>query len=172
MRRWRLSSPPSPPDLRVLANYRQVPASLVLWSGPTAPGGIEAEVVELGRPHRGQLDRLDVAGKMVLVDPPADLSRRGALKAELYRRGASGMISYATAHPHLPDEYYWLNAWGDHGWAFTKSSSPLVGFSITPSQGALCAGVTRRWGEGPGPSGRGEPPLFGILSLCDRSHSG
>jgi aminopeptidase-like protein len=128
--------PAVPSDLRVLANYRQVPASLVMWSGPTAPGGIEAEVVEIGRPHWGQLDRLDVAGKMVLVDPPADLSQRGALKAELYRRGASGMISYATAHPHLPDEYYWLNAWGDHGWAFTKSSSPLVGFSITPSQGA------------------------------------
>jgi hypothetical protein len=140
--------PTVPFDSRVLANYRQIPASLVMWSGPTPPGGIEAEVVELGRPHGEKLDQLAVNGKMVLVDPPGDLSERGALKAQLYRRGAAGMISYATAHPHLPNEHYWTNAWGDHGWAFTKSSSPLVGFSITPSQGAylrelLAAGRVR-----------------------------
>jgi hypothetical protein len=29
-----------------------------------------------------------------------------------------------------------MNAWGDYGWGFTKTSSPLVGFSITPRQGA------------------------------------
>lgn len=128
--------PAVPAGLRVLADYRQTPASLVMWSGPTPPGGVTAEVVELNAARPGELERLDVKGKMVLTEPPMDLGRRGALKAALYKMGAAGMISYATENPALIDGHYWINAWGDSGWGFTKTSSPLVGFSITPRQGA------------------------------------
>lgn len=136
--------PNVPPAQRVLANYRQIPASLVMWSGPTPPGGITAEVVELRPPHSKNLDALDVKGKMVLVDPPRDLAERGALKARLYRLQAAGMISYATENPDRTNDHYWINAWGDHGWAFTKSSSPLVGFSITPRQAAYLSSLLVR----------------------------
>ena len=136
--------PAVPASLRVLANYRQIPASLVMWSGPTPPGGITAEVVELKQPYLKELGSLDVKAKMVLVDPPQDLAERGALKARLYRLQAAGMISYATENPDRTNDHYWINAWGDHGWAFTKSSSPLAGFSITPRQGAYLRSLLAR----------------------------
>src|SRR5271169_4513076 len=34
-----------PADSRILADYEKIPASLGMWSGPTPPGGITAEVV-------------------------------------------------------------------------------------------------------------------------------
>jgi hypothetical protein len=34
-----------PPDLRLLADYQRVPASIGMWSGPTPKGGITTEVV-------------------------------------------------------------------------------------------------------------------------------
>jgi Peptidase family M28 len=122
------------PAMRVLADYSKEPASLIMWSGPTPPGGVTAELVELRPASREALKNIDVKGKLVLVDPPLDLSQRGALKAALYKAGAAAMISCATENPDLLDGHYWMNAWGDHGWGFTKTSSPLPGFSITPRQ--------------------------------------
>jgi aminopeptidase-like protein len=126
--------PPLPSEQRVLADYEKTPASLVMWSGPTPPEGIQAEVVELPAVSLAELRRSQVEGKMVLAELPADLGRRGALKAALYRLGAAGLISCSAENPELLDAHYWVNAWGDHGWAFTKSSSPLPGFSVTPRQ--------------------------------------
>ncbi len=127
--------PAGAPEMRVLADYGKVPASLIMWSGATPRGGITADVIELKPSTLDQLRRLDVKGKMVLTVPPFDLAQRGAIKAALFKMGAAGMISYATESPSLIDSHYWMNAWGDHGWGFTKQSSPLVGFSITPRQG-------------------------------------
>ncbi|MPZ20277.1 MAG: DUF4910 domain-containing protein [Luteitalea sp.] len=128
---------PAHADTRgVLADYRKTPASLVMWSGPTPPDGIIADVVELTSFRPDDIDRDRVKGKMVLAEVPRDLALRGWLKARLYKMGAAGLISDATENPQLVDGHYWINAWGDHGWGFTKTSSPLVGFSITPRQGA------------------------------------
>jgi Peptidase family M28 len=127
--------PSVPPEMRVLADYSQEPASLVMWSGSTPPGGVTAEVVELKPATLKRLEEIDVKGKMVLTDPPLALGQRGALKAALYRKGAGGMLTYATENSDLVNGHYWMNAWGDNGWGYTKSSSPLVGFSITPQQG-------------------------------------
>lgn len=147
--RLEIVEPEAPADIRVLADYGKEPASLVMWSGPTPPGGVTAEVVELNPPTLRQLKSLDVKGRIVLADPPLDISQRGALKAALYRMGAAGLISYATENPALVNGHYWMNAWGDQGWGFTKTSSPLPGFSITPRQGAwlraaLASGVKVR----------------------------
>lgn len=136
--------PATPPDMRVLADYSKEPASLIMWSGATPPGGIAAEVVELRSGSLWELKGLDVKGKMVLTEPPLDLSQRGALKAALYKMGAAGVMSYVTESPDLPNGHYWMNAWGDYGWGFTKASSPLVGFSITPRQGAYVRNLLAR----------------------------
>src|SRR5581483_2416959 len=87
--------PAVPEEMRVLADYFAEPASLIMWSGSTPPGGITAEVVELKPSTLEQLKRMDVKKKMVLTEPSLDLAQRGALKAALYKQGAAGMLSYA-----------------------------------------------------------------------------
>src|ERR1035437_425245 len=139
-----LIEPAAPAGMRVLCNYMQEPASLVQWSASTPPGGITAEVMELDATRVEDLKGLDVKGKMILVEVPAGLSERGALKAALYKMGAAGIISDYTENRDLRDGHYWVNAWGDYGWGYTKTSSPMVGFSITPRQGDYLRSLLRR----------------------------
>src|SRR5579872_2234333 len=126
-----------PAEFRVLADYEKVPTSLGMWSGPTAPGGVTAEIVEWDT-------KGDVRGKLVLTKQnPANI------KSELVKRGVLGAINTFTENPELKDGRQWVNAWGDNGWAFTKKSTPLVCFSITPRQAEfvrqrLAAGHTVR----------------------------
>jgi hypothetical protein len=113
-------SPQVPEDMRVLADYQQVPTSLCMWSGPTPPGGVETEIV---LPPKDIRDA-DLKGKLVLG---------GRIpKTELAKAGALGMIHESTVNPALLDERDWVNSFGDNGWSFTKGSAPLVCFSITP----------------------------------------
>lgn len=139
-----LIEPAAPAGMRVLCDYSQESASLIQWSGSTPPGGVTADVMELNSTRVEDLKGLDVRGKMILVELPAGLSERGALKAALYKMGAAGIISDYTENRDLRDGHYWVNAWGDHGWGFTKTSSPLVGFSITPRQGDYLRSLLRR----------------------------
>ena len=55
--------PPVPAERRVLADYQKVPASVCMWSGPTVPNGVVAEVVL----PSGSLANSDLKGKLVLV---------------------------------------------------------------------------------------------------------
>jgi hypothetical protein len=142
--RLELIEPAPAPGMRVLCDYMQEPASLIQWSGSTPPGGITAEVMELDSTRIEDLKALDVKGKMILVELPAGLGARGALKAALYKMGAAGIISDYTENRDLRDGHYWVNAWGDHGWGYTKTSSPMVGFSITPRQGDYLRSLLRR----------------------------
>jgi hypothetical protein len=142
--RLEIVDPPAPADLRLLADYQREPASLIMWSGATPPRGITAEVVEVKPATAQQVGRLDVKGKMALCEPSLDLGQRGAFKAALYQAGAAGMISYATENSELANGHYWMNAWGDAGWGFTKTSSPLVGFSITPTAGGYLRNLLER----------------------------
>lgn len=139
--RLEIAEPEVPAEMRLLADYAKEPASLIMWSGATPSGGITAELVELRPASLEQLKHLDVKGKMVLAELPLDLARRGVLKATLYKMGAAGVVSYATENPELMNSHYWMNAWGDFGWGFTKASSPLVGFSVTPRQGAYLSSL-------------------------------
>ncbi len=139
-----LMEPTPAAGMRVLCDYNQEPASLIQWSGSTPPGGVTAGVMELKSGSLVDLARANVNGKMILVKVPADLSARGALKAALYQEGAAGVISDYTENEDLRDGHYWVNAWGDMGWGFTKTSSPLVGFSITPRQGDYLRGLLER----------------------------
>ena len=74
----------------------------------------------------------DLRGKLALTDEnPANI------KWLLVKAGALGAINAFTENPALADGRQWINAWGDDGWAFTKRSTPLISFSITPRQAEL-----------------------------------
>src|SRR5262249_56852853 len=51
-----------PLEFRVLADYEKVPTSLGMWSGPTPPGGIVAELVELKDQSRAAVERIELNG--------------------------------------------------------------------------------------------------------------
>jgi hypothetical protein len=116
--------PAVPPAQRVLADYQKVPASLCMWSGPTPAGGVTTEVITAS----GSLQGVDARGKLVLGS---------ASKTTLAQAGALGRISDSTENASLADERGWVNAFGDSGWSFTKTSTPLVCFSITPNGSKL-----------------------------------
>src|SRR5438270_4798668 len=59
---------------RVLADYEKVPASVGMWSGPTPPGGITADVVEVKKSDVRNLSKMDLRGKLALTeDNPANI---------------------------------------------------------------------------------------------------
>jgi len=113
-------SPKVPEDMRVIADYQQVPASLCMWSGPTPAGGVETEIVLPPRDIRSA----DLKGKLVLGG--------NVPKVALAKAGALGMVHESTTNPALLDERDWVNSFGDKGWSFNKGDSPLVCFSSTP----------------------------------------
>ncbi len=119
-------------ELRVLADYEKVPTSLGMWSGPTPPGGVTAEVVELTEASPEAIEKLKVKGKLVLTS-----QNPAGFKWLLARKGALGAINAFTENSDLKDGRQWVNAWGDNGWAFTRGNSPLLCFSITPRQATL-----------------------------------
>jgi hypothetical protein len=128
-----------PAASRVLANYRETPSSLGMWSGPTPPQGITAEIVEIKKADVGNLAKMDLRGKLALTEEnPANI------KWLLVRAGALGAINTFTENPDLRDGRQWINAWGDDGWAFLKRSAPLLSFSITPRQAELVRSLLAR----------------------------
>jgi hypothetical protein len=114
------------PEREVLCDYNAVPASLGMWSGPTPAGGIDADVVDIAR-----TSWQDVKGRLVLTD-----RNSSEYKSKLVQYGALGAINGFSENPALKNGRQWINAWGDDGWAFTKTSTPLLSFSVTPLQAA------------------------------------
>ena len=90
----------------------------------SAHGRVRALVVSAGDPI-GYVEFPLPAGELTAEEERA-----------LFEAGAAGLISDVTENASLANSHYWMNAWGDAGWGFTKSSSPLVGFSIQPRHGA------------------------------------
>jgi Peptidase family M28 len=126
-------------DAKVLADYSRVPTSLGMWSGPTPKDGVIAEIVEVRRGDLRDPGRTDLRGKLALTEEnPANI------KWLLVQAGALGAINTFTENPGLPDGRQWINAWGDDGWAFTRRSTPLLCFSITPRQAALVLKLLRQ----------------------------
>ncbi|MCD6520694.1 MAG: DUF4910 domain-containing protein [Anaerolineae bacterium] len=121
-------------EARLLANYREEPASLAMWSAPTPPEGVEAEVVLLadGR-HEEDYSGVDVRGKVVFSSQPAS-----AVRAVAIQQGAIGVITDypACSDDALAEGVAWINAWtDDHGWGFLKKDLPAFGFSLTREKG-------------------------------------
>jgi hypothetical protein len=127
--RLEIVEPPVSSELRVLADFEKVPASLGMWSGPTPKGGVTAEIVEVEKLTRSALEKAGAKGKLVLTT-----QNPGGAKALLAKHGALGAINAYTENKELEDGRQWINAWGDYGWGYTKTSTPLLVFSVTPRQ--------------------------------------
>jgi peptidase M28-like protein len=134
IRRGRLEivDPPVPAESRVIADYEKVPTSVCEWSGPTPPEGITADVVEVPAWPAAKIAATDLRGKIAMTDAnPQDL------KSALVKSGAAVVVNARSEEPTLEDARQWVNAWGDNGWAFIKTSTPLPCLSITPRAAAL-----------------------------------
>ncbi len=70
-----------------------------MWSGPTPPGGIIAEAVEMTTDSPAEAARLDMKGKLVLTRP--NLLGLTSLKWILVKGGALGAINAFTENPDL-----------------------------------------------------------------------
>jgi hypothetical protein len=127
-----LMGPGVPDEFRILADYEKIPTSLGMWSGPTPPGGITAELVELTDTSPTAIDKLELKGRLVLTPANPD-----NIKWLLAQKGALGAINTFTENPALENGHQWINAWGDNGWAFIRGSSPLLCFSLSPRQAAF-----------------------------------
>ncbi len=112
------------PEREVLCDYGEIPASLGMWSASTPPEGITAELVD-----QATTPWADVKGRLVLTE-----TNSAGFKYELAKYGALGAVNGFSENPALEDGRQWINAWGDNGWAFTKASTPLLSFSVTPRQ--------------------------------------
>jgi hypothetical protein len=133
--------PAVPADQAVLADFDKVPTSLGMWSGSTPPEGVSAEIVELTATSEGEILKQNLRGKLVLTRVnPANI------KWLLVKAGALGAVNAFTENPSLQDGRQWINAWGDNGWGFTKTSTPLLSFSITPRQAELLRKLLRNGG--------------------------
>jgi len=126
---------------QVLANRREVPCAVIMWSAPTPKEGIEAEVLLLEKGTPEEVEKMDVAGKMLLTDKQP----RG-IKVAAVQNGAAGIISFYSTHPDdLPDVTMWINGWSDlqGGWMLTKRDTHLVGFSIPPAKGRMLRDIIK-----------------------------
>ncbi len=135
-----------------LCSYRELPVSLAMWSAPTPPGGVEAEVVLLddweaaAGPIEAQAPDPRLRGKILFGSRPGPELKRLAA-----RHGALGAISQhhaaygAGQPPRPPDKVSWINAWSDHpfGWPFTRADTPAFGFSLSARQGGELTDLLR-----------------------------
>jgi hypothetical protein len=122
--------PQVPAAERILADYTKIPTSLGMWSGGTPATGVTAELVELKERNGPAIAKMDLRGKLVMMASPQNV------KWALAKAGALGAVNTFTENPSLEDGRQWINAWGDNGWGFLKSSTPLLSFSISPRQTA------------------------------------
>ena len=115
---------------RMLADTDVEPLNAAIWSAPTPPEGVTAELVSL-RSVESE-DWSELAGKIVLCQrsPCGDLMRKVALS------GALGLVSYVEdILDSNPDDVRWMNGVGWCGWYYVKDNKPLWNFSITPRRG-------------------------------------
>jgi len=117
-------------DVQRIADRAQVPLCLAMWSGPTPPEGIEAEIVVVENvADPGQ----DLRGKIAFIS-----SHPHFAKKTLADRGALGILT-DFLHPgaDLPDAVAWINSFSDDpaGWAFHKGDTPLWCFQVSPREG-------------------------------------
>ncbi|HET8549776.1 MAG TPA: M28 family peptidase [Bryobacteraceae bacterium] len=120
-----------PANERVLADYLKAPASLGMWSGGTPPEGVTAELIEITERDGAAIAKMDLRGRIALMPNPQNI------KWALVKARAVGAVNTFTENPALEHGRQWINSWGDHGWGFIRSSTPLLSFSISPRQTAF-----------------------------------
>ncbi len=133
------------PETIPLASYTQQPCSLIMWSAPTPPGGVEGKVVLLEEggynpaySESNETPDPNLRGKFLFSGRPGPELKRLAL-----RHGALGVVTdhnaaYGSAQQDRPwDKVSWVNVWSDDpfGWPFTRNDTPGFGFSLSARQG-------------------------------------
>ena len=118
------------PEKKLLADSDLQPISSVIWSPPTPPGGVTAEVVSL-RSFKSD-DWHEAAGRIVLMDNSPNAQE----KLKLVKSGVLGIVAYVDSiYDTNPDDVRWMNGVGLRGWYYTKEDEKTWVFSITPRQG-------------------------------------
>ena len=119
-----------------VADRSQVPACLAMWSAPTPPEGVEAELVWIEDPaDRGTWSAEVVRGRIVFTS-----AHPHSVKRLLLEQGAVGMLSdFQSPGANLPEAVAWINAWSDDpgGWALTNRDLLGWSFQISPRQGEM-----------------------------------
>ncbi len=122
-----------------IADRAETPACLAMWSAPTPPEGVEAELIYIENPADGKSwSPDDVRGKIVFTS-----AHPHSVKRILLERGALGILSdYQPRGADLPDAVTWVNAWSDDpgGWAVTNRDALGWSFQISPRRGAQLRG--------------------------------
>ncbi len=112
------------PDLRKIADLKEVPACLCSGSAST---DTTAELVYVGPGYRDQ-DYKDkpVEGKILLVNGSAEMARRMGVE----KLGAAGVIAWGSSHPEYDrDEVGWS------GIRPGEKEKPTFGFMVSQRQG-------------------------------------
>jgi len=133
-----------PAEYRYLCNYLDNPTSLIGWSCPTPPGGLETELVLLERANREGLSEIDARGKIILVS-----SNTGGMKRHLDEFGVPGLVSdqIEGRNSDFINANNWMNTWSDRpgGWLMNAADSKNnFGFSISQKKGNYLRGLLRR----------------------------
>ena len=112
------------PDLRKIADLKDVPASLCSGS---VTSDATAELVYVGPGNReNYYQGKDVKDKIVLVNGSPEMARRLAVE----KFGAKGLIGYASSHPEWdPDEVGWSSI------RVGEKEKPTFGFVVSTRQG-------------------------------------
>ena len=119
---------------RVLADYRLEPNHLVRWSAPTKPGGVTAEVVDVGDGSRAEnYAGSDVKGKIVLTSGFVGNAKALALEHE-----ALGILSDRMPAPHPDNDAAvpWHNVFStQQHWGPAAGEPDLWAFTLKPCDG-------------------------------------
>ncbi|MCC6444252.1 MAG: DUF4910 domain-containing protein [Armatimonadetes bacterium] len=116
-----------------LARRSRQPQSLIMWSAPTPPGGVEAEAVLLIKEETPEeIGSLDLRRKIVFTS-----RHPGEMKRHIAQAGAWGLVSDWLRNKTLTDAVQWINTWSDTpgGWAMHESDSRLFGFTLSRHTG-------------------------------------
>ena len=112
------------PDLRKIADLKEVPACLCSGSASTDTTG---ELVYVG-PGNGEDSYKDknVEGKILLVNGNLD----GARRLGVEKHGAAGLVGWSSSHPeHDRDQVGWSGIWSG------EKDKPTFGFMVSERQG-------------------------------------
>jgi aminopeptidase YwaD len=124
------------PTERLLARYSDIPQSLHTYSNGTPPGGVTAELVDVGKGLSGEdYAGKRVKGKLVLA------SGRGTVvhKEAVVKRGAAGVITHGLSYEFpgvrestdIPDAHAYQGIWPE-----AKDLKKVrFGFSLSKRQG-------------------------------------
>ncbi len=122
-------------DAERIADRAHTPACLAMWSAPTPPEGVEAELVWVEDPFdRKACTPESVGGKIVFTSAAPQ-----SVKASLLEKGALGILSdFQVSAAELPGAVTWVNAFGDlpGDWGLTRRHMLGWSFQISPNDGA------------------------------------